>query len=419
MDLRDAFLITGASIRTHKTRTVLAGIGVVLGIGAVIGVVTMGAGFQESILGTFTEQFAADLLSVGVESPQATNGPPTRPNVFAFTDRDLAVLAALPDVAALSASVPVPQATLRHQGEEFAGAIVYATYANVVFAPLDAGRPPQTDDEAVVSNATALHLMAVTGRSDVLGTRLDLTWPDSEGGGYRDAAVTVVGVDKPNSFFSAETVSVGRRYAPLTPVDGQMTHAWQDVTVRATSADALEGVEDRVREYLDGASDANARKGDRLVFRYDTQEEVTALISSAIGQFTGFVGAIGAVALLVGLVGIANIMLVTVQERTREIGVMKATGASRRDVMLIFLVESVAVCVVGAVLGIGLGLLMGLGLNQAIGAFSQPPMVPPLVFVWDWYAIAVFMGVLVGLVAGLYPAWRAAKVSPVEALRYE
>jgi putative ABC transport system permease protein len=178
-------------------------------------------------------------------------------------------------------------------------------------------------------------------------------------------------------------------------------------------------VKARVQEYLEGASDAKDRKGERLVFRYDTQEEVTKLITTAIGQFTGFVGAIGAVALLVGLVGIANIMLVTVQERTREIGVMKATGASRGEILLVFLVESVAICVVGAVLGIGLGLLMGMGLNQVVGSFSSPSMVPPLVLVWDWYAIAVFMGVMVGLVAGLYPAWRAAKVSPVEALRYE
>jgi putative ABC transport system permease protein len=420
MDVRDAFHLTGASIRTHKLRSVLAAIGVVLGIGAVIGVVTMGAGFQESILGTFTEQFSADLLSVGVESQQTANGPPTRPNVFAFTDRDLAAIAALPGVAEVDADIPVPQATVKlADGEDFPGAVVQATYANRVFAPLDAGRAPQAETEAVIANATALHLMSALGRGDVLGARLLLTWPDPDGG-HQTETVTVVGIQKPSSFFTSETITVGRVFAPLTPMDdGGTTHAWQSFTVRATGADALPDVKTRIQAYLDTQSDAKDRKGDRLVFRYDTQEEVTKLITTAIGQFTGFIGAVGAVALLVGLVGIANIMLVTVQERTREIGVMKATGASRGEVLLVFLVESVAICVVGAVLGIGLGLLMGMGLNQLVGSFSSPSQVPPLVFVWDWYAIAVIMGVVVGLVAGLYPAWRAAKVSPVEALRYE
>lgn len=420
MDVRDAFHLTGASIRTHKLRSVLAAIGVVLGIGAVIGVVTMGAGFQESILGTFTEQFSADLLSVGVESEQSRNGPPTRPNVFAFTDRDLAAISALPGVAELDADIPVPQAVLRlPDGRDFPGAVVQATYANRVFSPLAQGRAPQQETEAVIANATALHLMAALNRSDVLGEKLSITWPDPAGG-HQTGTVTVVGVLKPNSFFTSETVTVGRRFAPLAPLDdGSTTHAWQAFTVRAAGADVLPDVKARVQKYLDEESDAKDRKGDRLLFRYDTQEEVTKLITTAIGQFTGFIGAVGAVALLVGLVGIANIMLVTVQERTREIGVMKATGASRGEVLLVFLVESVAICVVGALLGIVLGLLMGMGLNQLVGSFSSPSQVPPLVFVWDWYAVAVVMGVVVGLVAGLYPAWRAAKVSPVEALRYE
>lgn len=418
MDVREALVLTGATIRTHKLRSVLAAIGVVLGIGSVIGVVTMGAGFQESILGTFTEQFSADLLSVGVENAQTTGGPPTSPNVFAFTDRDLAAIAAIAGVKETDATITVPQTTVATSANELPGIVVVAHHGAIQFGPLDAGRARQAEGEAVISNTTALHLMDVLGRADVLGTALSVTWPDPDGG-FQSSSVTVVGVEKPNAFFTQETVAVGVQFAPLTLVDGERSHAWQSFTVRATSADELAGVKGRVQSYIDTSSDAKDRKGERLVFRYDTQEDVTALITTAVGQFTAFIGGIGAVALLVGVVGIANIMLVSVSERTREIGVMKATGARRGDIMLIFLVESAAICLVGAILGIGLGLLMGMGLNQVMASFGGTGEAPPLVLVWDWYGIAVGLGVAVGLVAGLYPAWRAARVSPVEALRYE
>lgn len=417
MDAREALILTGASIRTHKTRSMLAAVGVVLGIGAVIGVVTMGAGFQESILGMFTDEFDADLLGISVESPASTNGPPTFPNVDAFTDRDVEALAALPAAVGAGASAPIRGVEVRIQGEPLPGILAYATHG-ASFAKLDEGRSVAGADEAIVSNATALQLMAKLGTTNLLGTTLTLLHPSNEGG-YAEATVKVVGIEKPSSFGAGATLTVDSSYAPLVPVGDVMTHVWRSVALRAASASDVATLTEQAEAYLDGDSDAAGRKGEQFVFRYDTAESVTGLITTAISSFTAFIGAIGAVSLVVGLVGIANIMLVIVQDRTREIGVMKATGASRSDIMLIFLVESVAICVVGAILGIGLGMVMGIGLNNLVGAFSEPSVVPPLVLVWDWYAIAVFLGVFVGLLAGMYPAWRAAKVSPVEALRYE
>jgi len=418
MDLRDAFALTGASIRTHKLRSVLAAIGVVLGIGSVIGIVTMGAGFQESILGSFTEQFSADLLSVGVEQPGQERGPPTSTSVFAFTDRDLAALESLPHVKELTATTPVPQATLTLEGKDFPGVVVNARHGSSEFSSLESGRAATSEFEAVASNTTAAHLRAALNRTDVLGTTLTVTWPNPAGG-VQSHDVTLVGVRKASTFFAQETLSVGGAFAPPATYNGTATHLWESVAIRADASANVGAVKAAAKDYLESQSDAKTRKGERLVFRFDTQADVIALINNAIAQFTGFIGALGAVALLVGLVGIANIMLVSVQERTREIGVMKATGATRGEILLVFLVESVAICVVGAILGIGLGMLMGLGLNAVVGAFSTPRTDVPFILVWRWYAIAVALGVLTGLVAGLYPAWRAGKVSPVEALRYE
>lgn len=416
MDVRDSFSLTLASIRTHKLRSVLAAVGVVLGIGSVIGVVTMGAGFQESLLGSFTSEFDADLLGIGIERPDATAGPPQGAPVAAFTNRDLDALAALPHAAGAGASRTLEDAEVRAGDKALAGVAVSATRGSS-FAHYDQGRAPASASEAAVSNTTAVRLMALLGTTEVLGRTLDVTY--AQDGAFRTASVTIVGVEAASAFLRQETVTVDGSFAPTVPVDGTMTQVWGSVALRATSAGDVAALRAEAKAYLEGASDARTRKGETLVFRYDTQESVTDLISQAIGSFTAFVGALGAVSLLVGLVGIANIMLVSVQERTREIGVMKATGASRGDVMLTFLVESIAICIVGAVLGIGLGMGMGIGLNALIGRLSDPALVVPFVAVWEWYAIAVGLGVLVGLVAGLYPAWRAARVSPVEALRYE
>ena len=117
------------------------------------------------------------------------------------------------------------------------------------------------------------------------------------------------------------------------------------------------------------------------------------------------------IALVVAAIGIANIMLVSVAERTREIGVMKAVGARNRDVMELFLTEATLLGVVGAVVGLPLGILVAFGATN----YAEVAFTPAYV----WFAIAVGVGVLVGIVAGLYPAWRAARIDPIDALRHE
>ena len=194
---------------------------------------------------------------------------------------------------------------------------------------------------------------------------------------------------------------------------------YASVTLHVKDDASVVAGKDEARAYIEGESDARHRIGDQQEFSYQTQEDLARTISTSISQFTVFIGAIGAISLLVGLVGIANIMLVSVQERTREIGVMKAIGAKRGEIVLLFLLDAVAICIVGAALGVLLGTLMGIGLGALVTRASGGDARIPFVFLGDWYAIAILMGVGVGLVAGIYPAWRAAKVSPVEALRYE
>lgn len=158
------------------------------------------------------------------------------------------------------------------------------------------------------------------------------------------------------------------------------------------------------------------RQRHRIAFQQDdfsvaSQKDILGALSQITNILTIFLGAIAAISLLVGGIGIMNIMLVSVTERTREIGIRKAVGAKRRDILVQFLLEAVALSVTGGFLGILLGALIAQGVNQT-GVITT-------VIQLGSVALAVGFSVGVGLFFGLYPAWRASSLRPIEALRYE
>ncbi len=138
-------------------------------------------------------------------------------------------------------------------------------------------------------------------------------------------------------------------------------------------------------------------------------EKISKIIKIALGSIAGF-------SLLVGGIGVMNMMLVAVTERTREIGLWKALGAKRLDILLQFLIESIIMCSVGGIIGIGLGILAGEGM-----AVLAVKIVPewPAVISWQWILISVSVSAIIGISFGLYPAIKASVLSPIEALRTE
>jgi putative ABC transport system permease protein len=182
------------------------------------------------------------------------------------------------------------------------------------------------------------------------------------------------------------------------------------VTVVAETGET-EAVQSRVRAYLD-ESDARelAPSGYEVTAR--TNEDLVERVERVISRLTSFVTGIAVISLVVGAIGIANVMLVSVTERTKQIGVMKAVGARNRDVLQLFLVESVLLGLLGVLVGVPLGVASGWAAIRYVdlGRLVVPP---------TWFGIAVLVGVGVGVLAGLYPAWSAARTDPIEALRYE
>jgi putative ABC transport system permease protein len=160
------------------------------------------------------------------------------------------------------------------------------------------------------------------------------------------------------------------------------------------------------------------RQRHRIAFRDDDdftiikQTDVVSIFGDITGVLTIFLGAIAAISLLVGGIGIMNIMLVSVTERTREIGIRKAVGAKRRDIRAQFLVEAVVLALIGGFVGIALGIVG----SRVVGSLA-PRLTT--VITWDVIALATGFSATVGLFFGIYPASRAAALNPIDALRYE
>ncbi|OGF56178.1 MAG: hypothetical protein A2Z21_04780 [Candidatus Fraserbacteria bacterium RBG_16_55_9] len=231
----------------------------------------------------------------------------------------------------------------------------------------------------------------------------------------------VVGIVKESEFISGQGSYVSLDYQGFTEtIDGQEIPVYTGIIVSAVDTDQVDTVAQELNDYFDSyESDARKLLGDQKKVEVNTLKEIVDEIKKNFAQFTIWIGAVAVVALLVGMIGVMNIMLITVKERTREIGVMKATGATQGGVLKLFLTEAIFICVIGAIFGIAAGIGLGDLFNRLTVALFGFEEGIPLVFVWDWYAIAVVTGIFVGIVSGLYPAWQAARVNPIEALRYE
>jgi putative ABC transport system permease protein len=178
------------------------------------------------------------------------------------------------------------------------------------------------------------------------------------------------------------------------------------ILIQATEADKLDKVKQDIEDLL-----TQRRKGREADFTVRTQEEIAATATQANETMTRLLTGIAFVSLVVGGIGIMNIMLVSVTERTREIGIRLAIGAHGRDVLLQFLIEAILLSLLGGIIGI----VIGVGTSEFISARNGWPVLVPT----TWILISVFGSALVGIVSGFYPAYKAAQLDPIDALRYE
>ncbi|WP_225333767.1 ABC transporter permease [Halomicrobium urmianum] len=409
MEARETLRIALRSIRSHRLRSALTVLGVVIGIASVVTFATFGASVQADVIGQIEGSTADNVYVFG--SPEGEGFDVAFQPIF--TERDVSTLGGIDGVRAVIPRGQLPMQSIARGNDSIATQQVTATVpATVDNDSLVAGRSfRQGASEAVLDRRAAT---AFEGNVTV-GDEITLTRQSGE-----THTVTVVGIvdgtrgELPVSNFARQPrvlLPTDPYYdtAAESPSVGARQLAYPQVTVVADPARVSE-VRAAVERSLSD-TDASQLKADDVELVARTGGDFVERIGDVIDRITRFVTGIAVIALVVGAVGIANIMLVSVTERTREIGIMKAVGARSRDVMQLFLLEAALLGGLGAVLGLPLGLVVGWAATRyAEVGFALAPV---------WMVLSVVVGVLVGVVSGLYPAWRAARVDPIDALRRE
>jgi len=406
MSFLDAFNISFSSLRHNRLRTILAMLGIVIGIASVILIISIAKGATASITSQVSS-LGSNLLSISPGSQ--SNGPVQGGgNVQTLTYADAQYFKNnndFPNISAVSASVQ-SSAQVIGNGENMNTTVqgVSANYFQMQSISVDSGELFSEEDEGFYSKVAVIGPDVVT---ELFGEGADPTGQVIQ---IKSQLFRVVGVTKAkgSSGMSNPDKAV---YVPVTTAIkillGQ--NYVQSIQLSLSDIKLINQTTDEIKQALmerHGITDeAN------IDFNITSSKEMQDTLSSITSTLTAMLAGIAGISLLVGGIGVMNIMLVSVTERTKEIGLLKALGARKNDILLQFLIEAVVLTIVGGFIGMATGEIFSYIASILIN----------IPFVFQLYPILLAVGVCVaiGVFFGLYPSQRAAKLNPIDALKYE
>jgi putative ABC transport system permease protein len=396
----DAVLLAIRELRRNLMRALLTTLGVVIGVSAVIAMVTMGNGATASI----ANQIASLGRNALILTPFVEGGSPTDRRAFTMGDvaalrRDVShVRVVSPEV---TAAVTAVAGSNNHSTQVTGGDEGYFILHETQLA---SGR---SFNEAEIRSGRAACILGETVRKQLFGSGDPLGQTIR----VKNVACQVIGLlvaEGPDTFGNDRDNNM---LMPLKAVQRRL-NGNNDIPFVWLAGDTAQAVPDIIKQVQELMRERRRiAPGEKDNFNVEDLAQITQTIGQVTGVMTLFVAAVAGVSLLVGGIGIMNIMLVSVTERTREIGIRLAIGAREKDVLTQFLVEAVMMSVLGGIIGI----LLGLGLSYAGTSLFNFPFIPSMAII----VIAFVFSAAIGIGFGFFPARKAARLDPIEALRHE
>ncbi len=422
-----------SAIRSNKLRSLLTMLGIIIGVASVLAMISIGDGAKEIVLQDAQKLGGVNQFTMYRSSYRRVGRRwmPNRSNEYFKYEDVLAIEAECPSVKVVVPRIPEWRGVQiqTNDGSETRSGYngVNASFSEAMDWKIQEGRFISDED---IENKAKVCVLGTEVALNLFGNKSPINQEIKigRGGGRFDRygrgdqvriaeRFTVVGTMMPRG----RSLRFGWNlddmvFIPITTAQERFTGN-DHIVMLSVQANTVDDVPKAIEEVKEVMRTRHRNQDDFFDLR-DMREgmaqldKISKVIKIALGSIAGF-------SLLVGGIGIMNMMLVAVSERTREIGLRKALGAKRLDIMLQFLIESIVMCIIGGALGVGLGYLAGEGM--ALLAVKIVKMVPdwPSVISMQWVIISVSFSALIGISFGLYPALKASALSPIEALRTE